>query len=453
MAKNTTKDMTVGSPMKLIFSFTVPLLFGFIFQQFYNVVDTIIVGRFLGMEALAGVGATGPVNFLIVGFCMGLCSGFAIPVAHKFGAKDYSGMRQVVANCMWLSIGFSIVFTVIVSLLCKKILIWMQTPTDMFEYSYNYILIIFFGIPATILYNVLSGIIRSMGDSKTPLFFLVLSSLLNIGLDLLFIVSFHMGVAGAAIATVASQLISGVLCLVYMIKKYEILHIKGDEWKLNPQHIKALCSAGVPMGLQYSITAIGGVILQSSVNTLGSMAVAAITAGGKVCIFLGCAFDAMGTTMATYAGQNVGAGKLDRLNRGLRDCLIIGAVYSVFSFATIYFFGMNLVSLFLEDPEPQLLEYAGTYMMIVSASHMLLAIVNIVRYMIQGMGFSALAIFAGVFEMVARISVAWIFVPKFGYVGACFANTMAWIMADIFLIPAYFYVKKKLEKRMRISKG
>lgn len=447
MAKGAAKDMTVGSPMKLILGFSVPLLFGFLFQQFYNVVDTIIVGRFLGMEALAGVGATGSVNFLILGFCMGLCGGFAIPVAHKFGAKDYSGMRRVVANCMWLCIGFSVVFTVVVSLLCKQILIWMQTPEDMFTYSYTYILIIFLGIPATILYNMLSGIIRSMGDSKTPLFFLLISSLLNIGLDLLFILNFQMGVAGAAVATMASQLISGILCLFYMIKKYEILHIAGEEWKINFQYMKMLCSAGLPMGLQYSITAIGGVILQAAVNTLGSVAVAAITAGGKVCIFLGCAFDAMGTTMATYAGQNVGAGKLDRLNRGLRDCLLLGAVYSVFSFSTIYFFGMDLVALFVDQPDTQMLAYAKMYLLIVSAAHMLLAIVNIVRYTIQGMGFSGLAIFAGVFEMIARIMVAWIFVPKWGYLGACFANPMAWIMADAFLIPAYFYAKRKLQKR------
>lgn len=452
MTKGATKDMTVGSPMKLILGFSVPLLFGFLFQQFYNVVDTIIVGRFLGMEALAGVGATGSVNFLILGFCMGLCSGFAIPVAHKFGAKDYSGMRQVIANCMWLCIGFSVVFTLIVSLLCKQILIWMQTPEDMFTYSYTYILIIFLGIPATILYNMLSGIIRSMGDSKTPLFFLVISSLLNIGLDLLFILNFQMGVAGAAVATVSSQLISGILCLVYMIKRYEILHITGEEWKINFQYMKMLCSAGLPMGLQYSITAIGSVILQAAVNTLGSVAVAAITAGGKVCIFLGCAFDAMGTTMATYAGQNVGAEKLDRLNKGLRDCLLLGAVYSVFSFSTIYFFGMDLVSLFVDQPDAQMLAYAKMYLLIVSATHMLLAIVNIVRYTIQGMGFSGLAIFAGVFEMIARIVVAWIFVPKWGYLGACFANPMAWIMADAFLIPAYFYAKRKLQKRFESNK-
>ena len=225
MAKDSTKDMTVGSPMKLILGFSIPLLFGALFQQFYSVVDTVIVGRFLGVNALAGVGATGSLNFMIMGFCMGVCSGFAIPVAHKFGAKDYSGMRQVVANSVWLSVAFSVVMTTAVALLCRNILTWMKTPEDIFEYSYAYILIIFLGIPATYLYNILSGVIRSMGDSKTPLFFLTLSSVLNIGLDILFIVAFEMGVAGAAAATVISQLISGLLCLFYMVKKFEILHI------------------------------------------------------------------------------------------------------------------------------------------------------------------------------------------------------------------------------------
>ena len=288
MAKNTTKDMTVGSPMKLILGFSVPLLFGFLFQQFYSVVDTVIVGQFLGMNALAGVGATGSINFMIVGFCMGVCSGFAIPVAHKFGARDYSGMRQIVANCVWLSLLFSAVMTVIVVFLCDDILRWMNTPEDIFEDAYSYILIIFIGIPATYLYNMLSGIIRSMGDSKVPLFFLVLSSVLNIGLDLLCIVNLRLGVAGAAIATVVSQLISGVLCLFYMIKRYEILHITKEEWKINTHHMKVLCGMGIPMGLQYSITAIGSVILQTAVNGLGSLAVASVTAAGKVSMFFCC---------------------------------------------------------------------------------------------------------------------------------------------------------------------
>lgn len=453
MAKDTTKDMTVGSPMKLILGFSIPLLFGFLFQQFYNVVDTVIVGRFLGMEALAGVGATGSVNFMIVGFCMGVCSGFAIPVAHKFGAKDYAGMRQVVANCVWLSIAFASVMTITVCLLCRNILVWMNTPEDIFQNSYSYILIIFMGIPATYLYNILSGIIRSLGDSKTPLVFLTLSSFLNIGLDLMCILVFHMGVAGAAVATVASQLISGILCLFYMIKKFEILHISREEWKINVGHMKMLCSMGIPMGLQYSITAIGSVILQTAVNGLGSLAVASVTAGSKVSMFFCCPFDAMGSTMATYGGQNVGAKNLERVGKGLKDCILLGTIYSMLAFVIMYFFGDNLAALFVDEAGGQMLKNARTFLIINSAFFIPLALVNIIRFLIQGMGFSTFAILAGVFEMVARTLAGLVLVPRFGFIGACFASPLAWIFADIFLIPAYLHVRRKLQRMFSDEKA
>ncbi len=453
MAKDTTKDMTVGSPMKLILGFSIPLLFGFLFQQFYNVVDTVIVGRFLGMEALAGVGATGSVNFMIVGFCMGVCSGFAIPVAHKFGAKDYAGMRQVVANCVWLSIAFASVMTITVCLLCRNILVWMNTPEDIFQNSYSYILIIFMGIPATYLYNILSGIIRSLGDSKTPLVFLTLSSFLNIGLDLMCILVFHMGVAGAAVATVASQLISGILCLFYMIKKFEILHISREEWKINVGHMKMLCSMGIPMGLQYSITAIGSVILQTAVNGLGSLAVASVTAGSKVSMFFCCPFDAMGSTMATYGGQNVGAKNLERVGKGLKDCILLGTIYSMLAFVIMYFFGDNLAALFVDEAGGQMLKNARTFLIINSAFFIPLALVNIIRFLIQGMGFSTFAILAGVFEMAARTLAGLVLVPRFGFIGACFASPLAWIFADIFLIPAYLHVRRKLQRMFSDEKA
>ncbi len=448
MAKNSTKDMTVGSPMKLILGFSIPLLFGFLFQQFYSVVDTIIVGQFLGVNALASVGATGSINFMIIGFCMGVCNGFAIPVSHKFGARDYSGMRQFVANSAWLSIAFSIVMTAAVTLLCRNILSWMNTPKDIFENAYRYILIIFIGIPATFLYNILSGIIRSMGDSKTPLVFLVISSLLNIGLDLLCIVTFQMGVAGAAVATVVSQMISGLLCLFYMMKKFEILRITKEEWKMNPDHMKVLCSMGVPMGLQYSITAIGSVIVQTAVNSLGSVAVASVTAAGKVSMFFCCPFDAMGSTMATYGGQNVGAKKLDRLGRGLFSCSILGILYSVFAFGIMFFFGDKFAQLFVDAQETQILANARTMLIVNSAFYIPLAFVNIVRFMIQGMGFSTFAVLAGVFEMAARTLAGLFLVPEFGFLGACFANPLAWIFADSFLIPAYIHVRRKLDRMM-----
>lgn len=446
MAKDTTKNMTVGSPMKIILGFSIPLLIGSLFQQFYNVVDTVIVGRFLGMQALAGVGATGSINFMILGFCMGVCSGFAIPVAHKFGAKDYSGMRQVIANCVWLSIVFALVITITVSLLCGRILTWMNTPEDIFQDAYSYIGIIFVGIPAAFLYNILSGIIRSMGDSKTPLMFLTLSSFMNIGLDLLLILVFHMGVSGAALATVISQLLSGLLCLVYMVRRFEILHISREEWKVNFGHMKMLCGMGIPMGLQYSITAIGSVILQTAVNGLGSLAVASVTAASKVSMFFCCPFDAMGATMATYGGQNVGAKRLDRVGKGLRDCTILGASYAVAAFIIMYFFGDDLAALFVNGAEAQMLANAKRFLIINSAFFIPLALVNIVRFLIQGMGFSTFAILAGVFEMAARTLVGLVLVPRVGFVGACFASPMAWVFADIFLIPAYIHVRKKLEK-------
>ncbi len=275
MAKSVTKDMTSGSPMKLILQFCIPLFFGMLFQQFYSMMDTIIVGKFLGVGALAAVGATGSINFMIIGFCMGVCNGFAIPVAQQFGAGDYHALRKYVANSVWLSIAFSGVMTVAVCVFCRRILLLMNTPADIMDGAFRYIFVIFLGIPVVYLYNLLSGIIRSLGDSKSPLIFLIFSSVLNIVLDMVLILVFHMGVSGAAWATVISQAISGAACLIYMIKRFDILKMSGEEWQADGIYMKNLCNMGIPMGLQYSITAIGSVILQTAVNTLGSMAVAA----------------------------------------------------------------------------------------------------------------------------------------------------------------------------------
>lgn len=451
MGQNKTRDLTTGSPMKLILGFATPLLFGFLFQQFYSVVDTVIVGQFLGVKALAGVGATGSLNFMIIGFCMGVCNGFAIPVAHKFGAKDFSGMRQVIANSVWLSGVFAVIMTAAVVALCKNILVWMNTPGDIFEYAYIYILIIFWGIPASYLYNLLSGIIRSLGDSRTPLLFLLISSVLNIVLDLLCILTFQMGIAGAAAATVVSQLVSGVLCLFYMKKKFDILEITKEEWKVDTGHMKVLCGMGVPMGLQYSITAIGSVILQTSVNSLGSVAVAAVTAAGKVSLFFCCPFDALGATMATYGGQNVGAKKLDRLGKGLRACSILGIVYALIAFGVLYVFGDNFVGLFVKEEGADVIEGARQMLLVVSAFFIPLAFVNIIRFLIQGVGFSAFAVLAGVCEMAARALAGLFLVPSLGFMGACLASPLAWIFADAFLIPAYIHVRRKLDRMMAIE--
>lgn len=440
--------MTSGSTMKLILGFAVPLLMGMFFQQVYSLVDTIIVGRFLGVSALAAVGATGSINFLIVGFCQGICNGFALPVAQRFGAKDYDGLRKYVGNSAVLAIIFGGAITLITVIACRPILELMQTPSDIIDLSYNYIVVIFAGIPAIMLYNILSAYLRSLGDSVTPVIFLVISAGLNIGLDLLFIVTFKWGVFGAAFATVLSQAVSGILCLILIIKKFDILHLKRDDWKLDWDYTRYLLIMGLPMGLQYSITAIGSVILQSSVNTLGSTAVASMTAGSRISMFVVCPFDALGSTMATFGGQNVGAGRLDRLGRGLRSAVTLGAIYSALILVVLIFFGRDLILLFVNASEVTVIAQAKQFLVTNAAFYLMLALVNIVRFLIQGMGFSGFAVFAGVFEMVARALVGLVFVPIFGFIAACFASPLAWIFADCFLIPAFFHCRKKLQSAM-----
>lgn len=438
------KDMTKGSPMRLILGFAVPLLFGLLFQQFYSMVDTIIVGHYLGVEALAAVGATGSVNFLIIGFCMGVCNGFALPIAQEFGAGNAPKLRRFVANSVWLSVIFAVVMTVVVSLLCRSILQWMRTPENIIDGAYDYIIVIFIGIPVVFLYNVTAAIIRSLGDSRTPVIFLVMAAVLNIFLDLLLIIVIPMGVAGAAVATVLSQAIAGVCCLIYMCRKYPILHLSREEWKWNGECVARLCNMGIPMGLQYSITAIGSVILQSAVNGIGSDAVAAVTAGSKVSMLLMCPFDAMGSTMATYGGQNIGAGDLDRVGKGLKSCTLLGLLYSLIAVGVVFTLGHVLLLLFLDAGETVILANAYAFIRVNVLFYFPLALVNIVRFLIQGMGFSKLAVFAGAFEMLARGLAGFVLVPAFGFPAVCFANPLAWIFADIFLIPAYFLVKKKM---------
>lgn len=451
MAGKEMKDMSQGSPVKHILGFALPMLFGLLFQQFYSMVDTIIVGKWLGVNALAAVGSTGSINFMIIGFCMGVCSGFAIPVAQRFGSRDYVSLRKFVANSMWLSVVLAAVMTVVVCVLCMPILKLMRTPDNIIRGAYDYIFVIFLGIPVTYLYNLLSGIIRSLGDSKTPVYFLVLSSVINIILDIVSIKYMNMGVAGPAWATVISQGISGVLCLFYIYRKFDILHIKKNEWCFDTHYAKILLYMGIPMGLQYSITAIGSVILQTAVNSLGSTSVAAVTAGSKVSMFFCCPFDALGGTMATYAGQNVGAKKIDRIGKGQMAAIIIGSVYSVIACVILIMFGDKIGLLFLDAEEIQILGQVHRFLIINSLFYIPLTLVNVVRFCIQGMGFSVFAILAGVCEMVARTVMGFGFVPMLGYTAVCYANPLAWIMADAFLIPAYVICIRKLKKMLRYS--
>lgn len=435
------KDLTTGNPMKLILNFGVPLLFGMLFQQFYNMVDSIIVGKQLGVDALAAVGSTGSINFMVLGFCIGICNGFAIPIAQAFGAKDNKRLKKYIANCVWCSVLFSIFLTILIGIFTKDILIIMRTPSNIFDDAYIYIFIIFMGIPATILYNMVSGVLRSLGDSFTPVVFLIFSSILNIILDLILVK--RMGVSGAAVATVTAQAVSGIVCLIYTVKKYRHLQFTGNDWKISPKHMIQLCKMGIPMGLQYSITAIGSVILQTAVNNMGSTIVAAVTAGGRVSMFVCCPFDAMGSTMATYGGQNKGAAKYDRIDEGLKACIKLGIIYSLAILVIMIFFGKYLALLFVSSKETELIRKITMFMIGNALFYIPLALVNIVRFMIQGIGFPGFAILAGVCEMVARSIAGFILVPIFGYTFVVLASPLAWVCADAFLLPAYHSCMKK----------
>lgn len=448
MSKDTTKSMTEGSPFRLIMNFALPVFFGLLFQQLYSMIDTMIVGKFLGEDALGAVGATGSLNFLIIGFCTGICNGFSIPVAHQFGARKDSNLRRVVANSVWLCLIFSVVMTIFTVLFCRSILTFMKTPSELINDSCKYIIVIFAGIPVVYLYNMTAGIIRSLGDSRTPVYFLALASIINIILDITFICVFHTGVEGAAYATVISQAVSGTACVIYMKKKFPILKITKEEWRFDAKWAKTLCGMGIPMGLQYSITAIGSVILQTSVNSLGKVYVTSVTAAQKLAILFWCPYDALGTTMATYAGQNIGAGKIERISPGVKTAIKIAAVYCVIIFAVLNLFSSKLLLLFVNADSTEIIKNASLYILFGSSTYILLSLVNILRFTIQGLGFSQFAILAGILEMFARTIASFGLVPFFGYIGVCLADPLAWVFADCFLIPAYFRCLRISGKRL-----
>lgn len=449
--KSVMVDLTKGNPLRLIVGFALPMFLGTLFQQFYSMVDTIIVGKMLGLNALAGVGSTAAISFMINGFVIGLCSGFAIPVAQKFGAKQETKLRKYVGNLLWLTILFSVVMTVLIGMTTKGILVLMNTPEETFSYAYIYIWIIFLGIPTTFLYNMTSSIIRSLGDSKTPLYFLIFAALLNIVLDYVSIRYMGFSVDGPAYATVISQLLSGLLCLLYMRKKFPILHFQKGDLRFEKHYYKRLLLMGVPMGLQYSITAIGSVVLQTAVNGLGAAPMAAITAGQRISGFCCCVFDALGATMATYAGQNAGAKEYKRIDEGVWAATKIGSAYAVLIFILLFLFGGEVPKIFIDGKETAVLAMTKQFLVANSLFYIPLTFVNVWRFCIQGMGFSGFAMFAGVSEMIARSLVAFLLIPVFGYIAACYASPLAWLFADAFLVPAFYHCIKKLKSGMGMN--
>ncbi|NMM51826.1 MATE family efflux transporter [Paenibacillus aquistagni] len=442
------KNMTEGNPAKLIFMFTIPLLIGNLFQQLYSMADTLIVGRTIGVGALAAVGATGSITFLIIGFAQGLTVGFSIVTAQRFGAGDERGVRQSVAVSALLSLIITILLTTLSVLYARSILEWMQTPPEIIDQAYQYINIIYWGIAASVLFNLLSNIIRALGDSRTPLLFLIIACVLNIILDLLFILGFSMGVEGAAWATVISQLVSGILCLCYMIKKLPIVRLTRAEWKADKQAWIEHMRLGLPMGFQSSIIAIGAIVLQAALNSLGAMSVAAYTASQKIDMVATMPMASFGMTMATYAAQNYGARKFERIRQGVKQCCIMSVSFSVAVGLIIILAGHKLVEIFVGPGHPEVIELAQTYLVINSVMYFVLAFLFIFRFTLQGLGQSFVPTFAGVMELVMRIFAAIILADYLGFAGVCLANPLAWLGACIPLTIAYVMSVKKLVYRI-----
>lgn len=443
MAFSRAKDLTRGNPMKLVIGFALPLFVGVLFQQLYSFVDTAVVGRFLGPDKLGAVGATSSVNFMIVGFCLGICSGFSVPVSQRFGAGELSEMRRFIMNAVYLTCIIGLALGIVTAVLCPQILQLMNTPEDFIQDSIAYIRVIFAIIPITMVYNIAAGILRALGDSKTPVLFLVMAALVNVVLDLAFILLFDMGIAGAAWATAISQLLSGIGCVWVLVKRFEIIHPRDDEKQLSMRHVKTLVGIGIPMGLQFTITAIGAVVLQISVNGTTKEAVTAIAAGGKLSCLFTCIYDALSSTMATFAGQNLGAGKPRRITQGLWATAVIGTVWSMLATAVLWLFGRECVGMFVDSSETVVTDLTCHYLRMNSAFYIPLLFVNIVRLSIQGMGATRVAMMAGLMEMAARSAVGLLLVPQFGFDAACLANPSAWIAADIFLVPCYIVLIRR----------
>lgn len=442
-----TNDMTTGSPMRGILQFATPLILGYILQQMYLVIDAAIVGRWIGVGALAAVGASSSIMFLIMGFCNGACAGFAIPVAQAFGAKDFHKMRRYVSGAWRIAAVMATVITLLSLMLCHKILQIVNTPIDIYGDAYTFLFLQFAAIPLTFGFNLLSGQIRALGNSRQPFYFLIIASVVNIILDILLILCLGLGVMGAGIATWLSQAVSVTLCVWYIRKHLRILIPQSDERSFDNKLTSILLNNGVPMGLQFSITGIGIIMLQSANNALGTACVAAFTASMRIKYLFTCVFENIGVAMATFCGQNVGAHKLQRIAKGIGEATKITAIFFLFTLCIIYPFADCMMRLFVDSSEEVVVGMAAQYMRITNYFYPALGMLTMLRYSIQGMGYSNLSMMSGVMEMIARCGVSMWLVPAMAWTGVCLGDPVAWCMADVFLLPAYLWVYQQLKKK------
>ena len=446
-----TNDMTRGNPVRLILAFMIPTYLGNIFQQFYNLVDSVIAGRYIGVHALAAIGSTTSLIFLVTGWLNGLTSGFSVWVAQWFGARKTDRMRHFIAMSIYICVAFVVVMTVGLLAANEPILRLMNAPENLLDDISSYMVIIYAGLVVTCAYNALAAVLRALGDSKSPLYFLIVSAVINVVLDIAFIVIFHMGVEGCAYATVIAQGISALLCLVYIIKKFPVLRLKKEDFRFSVNTVKKLLGLGIPMGLQFSITAIGTIIVQGAINVYGAVYMAGFSAAGKIQNIICTVFVAFGATIATYVGQNRGAGKMDRVKQGVRLTQMMILVCSVVLMAVIHFFGKYMIFLLIDPAETEVLHAAEIYFNIVSWAYPFLGSIFLYRNALQGMGYGFVPMMGGVFELVARAAIVFVAAANAGFAQVCMSDPAAWIAALIPLIPYYIWVMRKAEKSGQVE--
>jgi len=441
------KNLTKGRPLKQILFFALPIFIGNVFQQLYSMVDNIIVGNTLGENAFAGVGATTSLAFLVIGFVQGLTAGFAVKTSQYFGKQDEEKVKSSVATSIMLSVAITFVLTIVSVFTTMPILRLMRTPDEIIDYSYDYIVVVFAGLGATMLYNLVSSILRALGDSKVPLLFLVLASFINVGLDLMFIIVFKTGVAGAGWATVISQLISGVACAIYMFRKYDVLRLSRRHFKTSFRFCFDHLVIGLPMAVQYSIIAVGIMVQQAALNSFGKLYVSAYTAASKIDSIVTQALVAMGSAVATYVGQNYGAKEIVRINKGVNQAMIVSVGLAILGGIVVYFGSDLLTGLFIKNPSVQMLELSKRYLFWQCVFYIGFAVIYIYRNALQGMGYSIITTLGGVVELLMRILASFLLVKVLGYLGLCLSNPCAWLGVDVlYLIGYYVLISAKYKK-------
>lgn len=444
------KDMTTGNSTRLILLFAVPVLFGNLFQNLYTIIDTIIVGQYLGVNALAAVGSTGSLTFIVFGLVTGMTSGFGIMLSQAFGAKDEPMLRHYTAMSIYLCIAFSILMSVLLLSTNSMVLHLMNTPDTIYSDTYIYIAVIYAGFPVTVFYNLLAAIARALGDSRTPLYFLIISSVLNVILDFMLVAVFPLGVAGAAIATVIAQAVSAILCFFYTWKKYPSIHFHKEDAHMKLASIKALLAMGIPMALQFSITGIGTVIVQSALNLFGAVYIASYSSAMKIQGFAIQFYPSLGVAMATFTGQNFGAGKMRRIREGVRNSMICSAIYSVFLMAIAYFLFAPMITMFTADPTGELQQIATQFFHISLWFYPILGVIFIYRNTLQGLGNGLIPMVGGVAELLARALVIIFLTAPLGFLGILLSDPIAWVSALLPLIPYYYWYMAK-QKKLEMS--